>query len=90
MEGTQDGRDAMAVLEAMLKFAEKVPKCLGHPISQLIPYIVIPAVKVYNGTMVFAISGRVTVSGTPDQWERWCMLLKTTALLKYMRMRLNG
>jgi len=89
MEATQEGRDIMAILKVMIVSAKMVPEAMVHPVSQLIPYILMPPVQMRGDEAVFAIDPQVSVDPTPSVWESWCSILKREALIKYVKYRIS-
>lgn len=90
LEDTQEGRDIMGILRVIVMAARTVPEAMVHPISQLIPSLYKELVMKRNELPVFVIDASVSVNPTPSQWESWCMILKTEALVKYVKYRLTG
>lgn len=90
LEKTQEGRDIMAIIRILLSAAKTVPEAMVHPVSQLIPYIHKQPVMLYNETPVFLIDSAANINPLPTPWESWCLMLKTDALVKYVRYRLGG
>ena len=94
MESCQEGRYVMSVLRIMVQTAKLVPEAMVHPVSQLLPYMrdeLVTQVERDNEMVaVFAISSQVDVRQTPDQWERWCGILKKNAIVKYVKYRTSG
>ncbi|KAG5916584.1 hypothetical protein E4U61_003497 [Claviceps capensis] len=88
MSATQDGRDCLTVIETMIKYAKKMPEVLSHPLSNIVPYIQFPvAKKKEDGSVLFCISKKIKFRDSPNQWEVWCSLLKSSALIKYAKWR---
>lgn len=88
MTSTQDGRDCLTVIETMIKYAKKMPEVLSHPLSNIVPYVQFPVVKkLSDGSVIFCISKKIKLRNGPDQWELWCSLLKSSALIKYAKWR---
>ncbi len=90
MTKTQDGRDCITVIETMINHGKKMPEVLGHPLSNILPYIRTPVVRVLNGISIFSISGKIKFNERPGQWDIWCSLLKSAALIKYAKWRSAG
>lgn len=90
LEKTQEGRSIMTIIRILLAAAKAVPEAMVHPVSQLIPYIHKQPVMLYESTPVFLIESEANVNPLPTSWESWCLMLKTDALVKYVRYRLNN
>lgn len=90
MSLTQDGRDAISVLETILLAVKNTSEVLPYPISRLVMYVGVPVVRNGNNGPFYAISSKVNLGKGPSHWERWCMLVKTNALTKYLGGRLTG
>ncbi|KAG6316879.1 hypothetical protein E4U44_000361 [Claviceps purpurea] len=91
MTATQDGRDCLKVIKTMIKNAKKMPEVLSLPLSSIVPYVLFPVVKKReDGSACFCISKEIKLRNSPDQWERWCSLLKSSALIKYAMWRAHG
>lgn len=90
LEKTQEGRDIMTIIRILLTAAKAVPEAMVHPISQLIPYIHKQPVMNYNSQAIFLIESGANINPVPTPWESWCLMLKTDALVKYVRYRLNS
>lgn len=71
-----------------------VPESVPHPISQIIPFPVPPVVRIVpkDGVTIpiFAMSASANVSMLPNEWERWCSILKEDALPKHIKYRISG
>ncbi|KAG5970019.1 hypothetical protein E4U58_000822 [Claviceps cyperi] len=90
MTKTQDGRDCLTVIEVMIKYCKRMPEILGHPLSNILPYIQFPVVrKKADGSVFFCISKMFKFTNGPIQWEKWCSLLKGPALIKYAKWRMT-
>ena len=85
-----DGEEAMGVLESMIIGAKLVPEVMQHPISQLIPQLHVPLIRVSSGTPFFAIPASARVSMSPSTWEVLCSLMKDSALKVWIGHRLRG
>ncbi|KAG6298606.1 hypothetical protein E4U09_000653 [Claviceps aff. purpurea] len=91
MTATQDGRDCLTVIETMIKNARKMPEVLSLPLSSIVPYVVFPVVKKReDGSACFRISKKIKLRNSPGQWEVWCSLLKSSALIRYAKWRAYG
>ncbi|KAG6192106.1 hypothetical protein E4U36_000005 [Claviceps purpurea] len=91
MTATQDGKDCLMVIETMIRNAKKMPEVLSLPLSSIVPYVLSPVVKKReDGSACFCISKEIKLRNSPDQWERWCSLLKSSALITYATWRAHG
>ncbi|KAG6191248.1 hypothetical protein E4U27_004773 [Claviceps purpurea] len=91
MTATQDGRDCLKVIKTMIKNAKKMPEVLSLPLSSIVPYVLSPVVKKReDGSACFCISKEIKLRNSPDQWEVWCSLLKSSALIRYAKWRAYG
>lgn len=90
LEMNQYGRDAMTVLNSLIAIAKEVPEAVMHPVSQVISILIPPVVRDVNGEVKFAMYAEQPVNPIPNQWEKWCLVLKDTALTKYLKYRLSG
>lgn len=89
LENTQEGKDIMAVIRIIITAAKAVPEAMVHPVSQLVPYMHKHPVVDGPAGPIFAILPSVNVNPAPGPWESWCLVLKTEALVKYVRYRLS-
>ncbi|KAG6197467.1 hypothetical protein E4U35_006818 [Claviceps purpurea] len=91
MTATQDGRDCLKVIKTMIKNAKKMPEVLSHPLSDIVSYVLFPVVKKReDGSACFRISNKIKLRNSPGQWEVWCSLLKSSALIRYAMWRAYG
>jgi hypothetical protein len=88
LEKNQYGKDAMTVLNNLIKIAQQVPEAVIHPASQIISIMLPPVVRIVDGESKFAMSAGQPVNPVPNQWESWCLILKSSALGKYVKYRL--
>ncbi|KAG6280922.1 hypothetical protein E4U47_004930 [Claviceps purpurea] len=91
MTATQDGKDCLMVIETIIRNAKKMPEVLSHPLSNIVPYVLFPVVKKReDGSACFRISNKIKLRNSPGQWEVWCSLLKSSALIRYAKWRAYG
>lgn len=86
----QDGAEAMAVIESIVRTAKKVPEAMIHPISQLVENIGVPVVRNLPIGPTYAIPRSTKITMTPGPYESCCKIFKTSALKVYVSYRLSG
>lgn len=67
----QDGKDVLAVVNAMIMTMKQVPEAIVHPVSQVVRIMVPPVVRVVDDIPKFAMSANVHLNTRPSQWEVW-------------------
>ena len=86
----QDGRDVLTVMNTLITMLKLVPEAAPHPVSQIIPNLLVPVVRLYNEKPIFAMRADRDVDLSPDQWERTCLIFKKEALVRYVKYRISG
>jgi len=87
---TQDGDDVVTIINIIISSAKRAPEAVAHPVSQIIPFLVVPISRVVSGKPIFAMVPSGSVSIIPTRWEHWCSILKDNALTKHIQYRMAG
>lgn len=89
-----DGKDILRILDTVIRLMKMTPEIIAHPVSQVVGFMIPPMIRLApperGAYPIFAVSATANVSLLPNEWERWCSILKEDALTKYVKYRLSG
>ena len=90
LEQNPYGKEVMSRLNTIITVAKQVPEVIMHPVSQVVSILIPPVIRNVDGEVKFGMYAKQPVNPIPNQWEKWCLVLKSAALVKYTKYRLSG
>lgn len=90
MQKYQDGRDVLSIINGVIQALSRVPEVIRHPVSQIIPNLIVPVVRMRDDEAIFAMSADSEVCLQPSIFEVYCSILKKEAITKYIKYRMSG